>query len=305
LVDCLQPGEALRVANDAVTTAQASGAIDALIRALDARLFAVAHMNAPSEVLVTGGSLIEAAESIGDVTFATRGRLNVGSSLNHLGMFEDAQAMLERALFDARERRMRILEAFALHNLGMSYARLGNLDLGIDHQRQAARIADETNAARLRINTRIYEIVFLIWRGAPGDLATALNLARWAVEETRTQPALQILAVFALSRVQLARRAIPSALETARDANGRLAAAPVEEWEELIRLTLIEALLAAGEDQEANAVVDAAFTALTDRVMSIQYPHHRDAFVRRNEEVYRIAELAYHRLGRYFPQAPA
>ncbi|HRI70625.1 MAG TPA: AAA family ATPase, partial [Polyangium sp.] len=304
LVDCLQPAEALRVANDAVATAQHSGAVDALIRALDAQLFAVALMNAPSEVLVTGGSLIEAAESIGDVTFATRGRLNVGSSLNHLGLFEEAQTMLERALFDARERRMRILEAFALHNLGMSYARLGNLDLGIDHQRQAARIADETNAARLRINTRIYEIIFLIWRGAPGDLATALNLARWAVEETRAQPALQILAIFALSRVQLARRAIPAALETARDANTRLAAAPVEEWEELIRLTLIEALLANGDEQEANDVLGAAFTALTERVLSIRYPHHRDAFVRRNEEVYRIAELAYHRLGRYFPQDP-
>lgn len=305
LVDCLQPGEAMRIANDAVTTAQASGAMDALVRALDARLFAVASLNAPSDVLDTGGSLIEAAESIGDVTFATRGRLNVGSSLNHLGMFEEAQAMLERALFDARERRMRILEAFALHNLGMSYARLGNLDLGIDHQRQAARIADETNAARLRINTRIYEIIFLIWRGAPGDLATALNLARWAVEETRAQPALQILAIFAMSRVQLARRSIESALETARDANNRLAAAPVEEWEELIRLTLIEALVASGEEQEANVFLDAAFTALTDRVMSIRYAHHRDAFVRRNEEVYRIAELAYHRLGRYFPQEPA
>lgn len=305
LVDCLQQAEALRVANEAVVTAQASGAVDALMRALDARLFAVAHMNDPSEVLVTGGSLIQAAESIGDVTFATRGRLNVGSSLNHLGMFEEAQAMLERALFDARERRMRILEAFALHNLGMSYARLGNLDLGIDHQRQAARIADETNAARLRINARIYEIIFLIWRGAPGDLATALNLARWAVEETRSQPALQILAIFALSRVQFARRAIPAAVEAARDANARLAAAPVEEWEELIRLTLIEALLANGEEHEANVVLDAAFTALTERVMSVRYPHHRDAFVRRNEEVYRIAELAYHRLGRYFPQDPA
>jgi tetratricopeptide (TPR) repeat protein len=304
LVDCLQPTEALRVANDAVTTAQASGAADALVRALDARLFAVAHMNDPSEVLITGGSLIEVSESIGEVTFSTRGRLNVGSSLNHLGMFEEAQAMLERALFDARERRMRILEAFALHNLGMSYARLGNLDLGIDHQRQAARIADETNAARLRINTRIYEIIFLIWRGAPGDLATALNLARWVVDETQAQPALQILAVFALSRVQLARRAIEAAVETARDANARLAAAPVEEWEELIRLTLIEALLASGEEQEANAALDAAFTSLSEHVMSIRYTHHRDAFVRRNAEVYRITELAYHRLGRYFQQSP-
>ncbi|MDI3281978.1 serine/threonine-protein kinase [Polyangium sp. 15x6] len=300
LVDRLQPGEAMRVANDAVEAARASGASDALVRALDARLFAIAHMNDPSEVVTTGASLIEVAESISDIAFATRGRLNVGSALNHLGMFEEAQSMLERALFDARARRMRILEAFALHNLGMSYARLGNLDLGIDHQRQAARIADETNAARLRVNTRIYETIFLVWRGAPGDLATALSLARWAIEETRAQPALQVLALFALSRVQLARRAVDAAVETARDANARLASAPVEEWEEGIRVTLIEALLSVGEDDEANAVLDAAFTALEERVRTIRMPHHREAFVRRNEEVYRIVQYAYHRLGRYF-----
>jgi tetratricopeptide (TPR) repeat protein len=303
LVDCLRPGEALQTANEAVETARSSGAADALVRALDARVFAAGHMNDPSEVVATGTALIEAAESIGDIAFATRGRLNVGSALNHLGMFEEAQGMLERALFDARARRMRILEAFALHNLGMSYARLGNLDLGIDHQRQAARIADETTAARLRVNTRIYETVFLVWRGAPGDLATALNLARWAVEETRAQPALQVLAMFALSRVQLARRALDAAIDVARDANARLSAAPVEEWEEFIRLTLIEGLLMVGEEEEANAVLDVAFSALSERVRVIREQHHREAFVRRNEEVYRIAELAYHRLGRYFGQS--
>jgi len=300
LVDRLMNAEALSVANAAVEAAHAANAMDALVRALDARLFAAAHMNDPSEVVSTGASLIEASESIGDVAFATRGRLNVGSALNHLGMFEEAQAMLERALFDARARRMRILEAFALHNLGMSYARLGHRDLGIDHERQAARIADETNAARLRVNTRIYETVFLVWRGGPGDLSAALNLARWAVEETRTQPALQSIAIFALSRVQLARRAVDAAIELARDANGRLDAAPVEEWEEMIRLTLIEALLTVGETEEADAALDQAFRALKERVRNIRQAHHRDAFVRRNEEVYRIVQLAYHRLGLSF-----
>ena len=54
----------------------------------------------------------------GDVGLATRGRNNLCSVLNHLGMFEEAQALAERALHDARGRRMLILEAFALHNGG-------------------------------------------------------------------------------------------------------------------------------------------------------------------------------------------
>src|SRR5262249_39498644 len=141
---------------------------------------------------------------------ATRGRVNTGSVLNHLGMFEEAQAMHERALQDARARRMRILEAFALHNAGMSYARLGNLDEGIDCQRHAARIADETGSARLRVLTRCYEAIFLVWRGAPGDLGAAHSLAAFALEEARVSPTLYLVALFVTARVQLARRYLES-----------------------------------------------------------------------------------------------
>ena len=167
LIDWACPKEALDVADEAIETAHKADSLDAMIRALDARLFALMHVNEQSEVIKVGTSLIEAAESAGDIVLATRGRMNTGSTLNHLGMFEEARAMLERALDDARARRIRVLEAFTLHNLGMTYARLGNLDDGIDYQRQAARIADETSAARLRIQARVYETVFLVWRGAP------------------------------------------------------------------------------------------------------------------------------------------
>ena len=162
--------------------------------------------------------------------------------------------MLERALVDARARRMRILEAFALHNLGMSYARLGNLDVGIDHQRQAARIADETTAARLRINTRIYETIFLVWRGAPGDLGHGpeprpLGHRGDARAARAANPARSSRSRGCSSRgARSTQRSRPRATRTTR-----LASAPVEEWEELIRLTFFEALLSAGEDEEANA----------------------------------------------------
>src|SRR5678809_1310702 len=109
----------------------------------------------------------------------------------------------------------------------MTYARLGNLDDGIDYQRQAARIADETSAARLRIHARVYETVFLVWRGAPGDLGAALAMAKYVCDETKNHPALQIIASMALARAHLARRSIEPALEAARDANQRLAAGPI------------------------------------------------------------------------------
>ncbi len=243
LIDLGAPGHALTLADQAVEAAMASGALDATVRAVDARTFALMHVGDVSGAVTSGTSLIETAENAGDLVLATRGRNNTGSVLNHLGMFEEAQAMLERALHDARARRMRILEAFALHNVGMSYARLGHLDEGISAQRQAARIADETGAARLRIHTRSYEAIFLVWRGAPGDLGAAYNLARYVSDETRGSPSLQHGALFVTARVQLARRYLESALEAAREVNRRLAAGPVEEWDEYMRLTLVEAPL--------------------------------------------------------------
>ena len=302
LIDLAMPGPALQVAEEAVDTAMRSGALDATLRALDARLFALLHSNEMSKAIDAGTQLIEAAESAGDVVLATRGRCNTGSVLNHVGMFELAQPMLERALHDARARRMRILEAFALHNVGMSYARQGNLDDGIAYERQAARIADECSAARLRIHTRVYETIMLVWRGAPGDLGTALTLARYVESETRSHPALYLEALFAMSRVQLARRVLDGALESATEANRRLEAGPTEEWDDFIRLTRIEILNASGRQQEADTHLEAAFNAVVERASAIQRPEHRDAFLTRNEEINHILQLARDRLGRAFQE---
>jgi tetratricopeptide (TPR) repeat protein len=224
--------------------------------------------------------------------------------LNHLGMFEAAQAMLERSLHDARARRMRILEAFSLHNVGMSYARLGNLDEGISCQRHAVRIADETSAARLRIHARCYEAIFLVWRGAPGDLAAAHTLARYVCEETQQHPGLYTIARFVLAKVQLSRRYVESAMEIAREVNQRLAAGPVEEWDEYMRLTLIDALFALGYEADADAVIDTAFRAVIDHAGAIARSDQRQAFLTRLEEVRRIVELAGERLGRSLPEFP-
>jgi tetratricopeptide (TPR) repeat protein len=298
LVDMGSPAEARVVAEQAVEAAVASGAIDSTLRAMDARLFALMHVGDVSQAVLSGMALIERAEGAGDLVLATRGRTNTGSCLNHIGMFEEALALHERALADARARRMRILEAFALHNAGMSQARLGNLDDGISAQRLAARIADERGAARLRIHTRTYEAMFLVWRGAPGDLGAAHNLARYVFDETRASPSLHVASLFVLARVQLARRFFAEAASAARDMERRLAAGPVEEWEEYMRLTLVEALLAIGQKDAARVALEAAFRAVVEHADAISRPDHRAAFLTRTEEVRRIVDLARVELGK-------
>ncbi|MGK3982432.1 protein kinase [Sorangium sp. So ce136] len=306
LVDLSRPAEALRAAEAALEVARASGSTGALLRTHEAHLAALMNVGDLSAAVSAGTALVGAADQAGDTVVATKARLNTGSVLNHLGLFEDAQAMLERALLDARSRKLRAIEGFALHNLGMSYARLGNIEEGVAHQRHAGRIADECQIARLRIVGRLYEALFLVWRGAPGDHGTAHSIARWLCEETaRHATSLQAMASFALARVQLARRELKAAVDAAREASRHLEGGPIEEWNDAIRLTLVEALLATGDEAAGNAALDAAFTALAARVEALRDPRHREAFLRGSDDIGRLIALARERLGRSLPASSA
>ncbi len=89
LIDMGAPGHALALADQAVEAALASGALDATLRAMDARTFALMSVGDLSQAVTSGTALIETAESAGDLVLATRGRNNTCSVLNHLGMFEE------------------------------------------------------------------------------------------------------------------------------------------------------------------------------------------------------------------------
>ncbi|XXX81293.1 protein kinase [Sorangium sp. So ce134] len=306
LLDLSRPAEARSAAEAAIEVARASGSTAALLHAREAHLAALMHVGDLSAAASAGASLVADADAEGDAVIAARARLNTGSVLNHIGLFDEAQALLERALQGARSRKLRALEGFALHNLGMSYARLGDIEEGIAHERQAGRIADECHVARLRIVGRLYEAIFLVWRGAPGDYGTAHSIARWLCEETaRHATALQAMASFALARVQLARRELRDAVLAAREAARHLEGGPIEEWNDAIRLTLVEALLATGEEREAHAALEAAFTALCARVEALRDPRHREAFLHGSDDVGRLIALARERLGRSLPASAA
>lgn len=95
LVDSVRPTEALRVADQAVETAKQCGA-EILVRAMDARLFALLSVGDIAEGIASGASLIPAAEALGgSPSSPTRARLNTCSLLNHTGMFEEAQHMAD------------------------------------------------------------------------------------------------------------------------------------------------------------------------------------------------------------------
>ena len=293
-------GQALAVAAEAVRAAEEAGpeGAHAMLRALDAHCFALANSEDPTGAVEAGELLIEASDRAGDLHLSSRARINTASSLNYLGQYEQAQARLQRALPDVRSCRLLVLEGSAIHNLGMSCARLGALDEAIDMQRQAVRIADECGAARLGINARLYETVFLVWRGHPGDLRNAYDNASRVMQATQTQPGLQTDALYCLSRVQLARRHLDEALEASGEAHRRLTeGSPVEEWSEAIRLVYIETLLALGHTERADDAVRLAHLALEQKVGTIKRPDFVRSFLTRNDEVTQLRYLAESRLG--------
>lgn len=307
LIDLNRPGLALGVADDAVRFAHEAGPSGqkAMLRALDARLFALMSVGNPGEAQANGMQLIERADAAGDSHLASRARINTASTLNYLGAYEDARALIERALPEIRAFRLRLLEASALHNLSMCLARTGEIARGIELQRDAIRIADECGGVRLAINSRLYECLMLTWRGEPGDLKRAGIIAAQIVDACHPHPALQTIALFCHARVQLERREVQGALDAAREAHRRLRDAPVEELEELIRLCHVEALFAEGLLEEADDALRAAFEAVRQRAAAIKDPRLYGNFVTRNGEVRRILVLAEERLGlRLSPSSP-
>lgn len=311
-VDLGRARDALKLADEALVLARSTPSTDALVRVLDARLFTLMQLADPSEVVANGPSVIDIAETAGDSVLATRARLNTASSMNLLGLFEEARWLLDRALGDARERRMRVLEAFALHNLGMTEARLGFVDRGIEMEREAGRIADECGAARLRIHARVYEALLLLWRVAQvrddghdtqdaSDLAAAQALASFVEAEVRSIPVLVPTSKFVSAAIAYSRGALEDALELARDAVALTQNRPVEEWEELTHLTLIETFAALEDDASADRATEAAFSAICERARKITRSEHRHAYLDRIPEVARIVDLARERLGKNLP----
>ena len=101
----------------------------------------------------------------------------------------------------------------------------------------------------------------------------------------------QILA--SLARVQLARGATGDALASATEAAAILEElGGVEEGESLVRLMLVETLLAAGERTEAIAAARSAYARLIERAAKISDRNYRKMFVEQLPENARTIELA-------------
>lgn len=297
---------AQEMAEAAVVAAEFEGdpTSQAMLRALDARSIAITYLGDFSASIDAARAVAQCADRAGDAVLATRARINLGFVLNRVGLFEEAHAELCRALSDARTLRMRAGEGFALHNLGMSMARLDDLDSGIEMEREAARIGEETGHLRLRLNALLYEAQMLTWRGAPGDLSAALESIEQTRQQSLPQPVTHMEALAVLGQVQLARRDTQASLLASEEALRRLeTVGSMEEGEEFLRLTYVEVLLELGREQEAREALQQAYACVMNRASIMSDPEHRNAYLSRLYECVRLLDLVQMHLAIERPKA--
>jgi ATP/maltotriose-dependent transcriptional regulator MalT len=201
--------------------------------------------------------------------------------------------MLERACADARSVRMAPLEGFALHNRGMSLARLGHYDEALSDQRAARQVAETIGNKNLLCATQQYEAICLAWRGGVEDLNLALTLARKARDTAENQPSMRWGAAAAFAFVQARRRAFEAAVEVASDITSSEEKIDYE-FEGLIWLALVEGLIGLGERDEARDALATIKARLSARADDFPQVEQRKTFVTAIDEHRRLFEMASH-----------
>jgi len=215
-------------------------------------------------------------EAAGDRRGALGPRVNVGFALIELGLYAEAVRTLREALEGARRLNVPSVIGSALQNLGWALAGEGVLDEALAVEEEAAALYHAQGARYCEGSARLYLGRIL---GARGDRDGAeLQLIR-AVNILAVAPPMQRYAQAALARTLLDGGKREPALELAREAAASPALSELSEGEALVRLTLAEALAAAGLDDEARAARTEARERLLARAAKISDPDLRARFL--------------------------
>ena len=84
----------------------------------------------------------------------------------------------------------------------------------------------------------------------------------------------------------------------------RLPSGPIDgwAWDEPMRLTHSQCLLAVGRDDDGNRALSEALNVVVKRARALTRPAHRQAYISRNPDARAILELAERRLRSTFPE---
>jgi tetratricopeptide (TPR) repeat protein len=235
----------------------------------------------------------------GDVRNACNAECNLGFCRAELGAWDEAETVLRASITRARRLGLTAVEYNALHNLGYCLFRLGRIDEARAIETECVRVLEEKGDGRTAGCSRLYLAMMAIDQHARSPSAIDTHALEEAL--TQTERALELLAdtpplrPYALAVhvfVDLARGRVAEAQATALEA-GELADAlgAMEQGESYVRLSVAEALRAAGDIDGAKKAVTKARGRLVERG-AIMSESIRESFFRRVPENARTFALA-------------
>lgn len=233
---------------------------------------------------------VEAYELAGDLRHACNQRVRLGYGYVEVGDFGAAEEVLRSALAAARRMGVKVIQGYALQNLGYALAQMGRHDEAHAQLVDALGLGQELANPRLEGGSRLYLAAVAIHAGEP---AAAEREARAAIGVLEGARPLRTVGLAHLTRSLLARGETAAALAVAVEAVGELEAlAGMEEGEALVRLAHAEARVAAGDVDAARSAIAVARRHLLERAAKISDRGWRASFLERVPEHARTMELA-------------
>lgn len=236
-------------------------------------------------------------EEAGDLRNACLQRVSLGFAQVEFGAFAEAERWLREALTVAERMALSNTVPIARAQLGRAVAHQpgadaaqGSLEEALALQNQAVAAFDQQGNLRLAGMARVYLAQSHL---SLGQLEAAEAAARRAVEVLESSLPMQRSALAALALVHVAQERPAEALEAATRANAGLGIEqhlPVGEC--LVRLSLAEALLANGRQDEAVASARAARARIDVLTRGILDVDRRRQYLMDSPDRRRILELA-------------
>jgi tetratricopeptide (TPR) repeat protein len=235
-------------------------------------------------------SLIDELEILGDLRTAASLMVGVGVTLGDLGALAEAEEQLEIALTKATRMQLHAVSLVAYSNLALVRANALRLPQAQEAAERALEMAIEQGERRFHGYAETHLSLIAHLSGRPEQ---AENHARNSLKAFQHVPPLLPFGQAALARALLSQARIEEALELALEANRLLDRdGPSEDGEALIRLSLVECLVAIGDDEAAHRALCRAHERLTERAVQVDDPGLRATFLDRIPDHRRTIDLA-------------
>ncbi|MCB9591178.1 MAG: protein kinase [Sandaracinaceae bacterium] len=240
---------------DRATGAEAptSGSTRAFIEAQRGRLAAMrGDVGRAREAFASAARLFR---DVGDLRRAAANEQNLADSFNRVGAYTEAITALQEALSMADRAGNRVIQGYALLNLGHAELGAGFPERALASLAEAEKRASTNNEARLLPAVAVYRAEALLTAGRFAEAKAEAERGRELAARTG-QRAFAILAQTLRARVALATDQAPLAVTLATEAMAeRDELGGVEEGEAELFLVLGRALEATGEGDGARAVL--------------------------------------------------